>query len=110
MRFLLIVILLLMLSRDVHARENIFGIRYDYILHFQSGLIISVVSTQWGTSICKIKEDYGLFSIGIPAIAGIAKEYYDYKHNNNIILKDSSKDLGFTLLGGICGKLLSYSF
>lgn len=92
------VILLLLFAIQLNARENFNGLRYDYILHYETSLIMSVCIARWHE-----KEDYGILSIGFPLFVGGMKEISDHD-------KYWWKDMTFNILGAISGKLLSYSF
>ena len=111
MRQIIIIIIFLIFCNPILARENINGIRYDYLLHYESACIGAIAIAGFNKNVFDIKEDYGLYSIGIPVmIVGILKELRDYRNNGNNLPKDSYKDFMFTVAGAISGKLLSYTF
>jgi len=91
-------------------RENIYGLRYDYLLHYETGMIMGITITKWNDSVFKIKEDYGLYSIGIPCIFAGLKELRDYKANGDRFPDDAWKDFSVSILGALTGKLLCYTF
>jgi hypothetical protein len=83
-------------------RENFYGIRYDYLLHYQTGSLMALTLDQW------FEND--IITFGLPFLASFAKEYIDYARNDDILTEDFYKDIGFTMLGAISGKILSFSF
>lgn len=102
MKKIIIILLLFMFTTRVRALP-----RRDYMLHFSAGWMTSVTIARWqyrlGTD-----DDYGIWTLGIPVFLGISKEFYDspdLKWN-----KENWKDLGYTVLGAITGKLMSYTF
>ena len=95
-------IILLFISCSLSARENYHGIRYDYLLHYQTGLVSAVVIDQW------TRNNYLTF--GVPVALSLAKEYEDWKYGDRQIRRDAYYDFGFTILGAISGKFLSLSF
>jgi len=112
-------VLVLCICRVSYAqeRENFYGLRYDYMLHFGVGTLTSISIVQWER--CKIgffgfktKEDYGLLSLSVPISLGIIKEIIDNRHNNGNFFKnkESWRDLGCVALGAIFGKLLTYTW
>jgi hypothetical protein len=99
MKLFWIVLYILLTVQSIFAeRENIYGLRYDYLLHYETSLIISVSMNRW------VKfEDYGIISVGSALLVGLCKEHF--------IDKDFDKrDIQFNILGAISGKLLSYTF
>jgi len=112
MKFLMIFFMFILLigSSPLESRENFKGIRYDYLLHYQTGVITATTIDQWNRGFWNIGEDYGILSIGIPMLLGAAKEYHDFRSNNKKFVEDAYKDFGFTILGAISGKFLSMSF
>ena len=97
-----IIFIILLFCSSLSARENYHGIRYDYLLHYQTGLVSAVVIDQW--------FDNNYLTFGVPVFLGIAKEYEDYRYGNRAIRRDAYYDFGFTVLGAISGKFLSYTF
>jgi len=112
MKKYIIALLVLLFTSNVFAnhRENFYGLRYDYMLHFETGMVSTIVIDQWNKGMFRIGEDYGLLSIGIPVLLGIAKEWHDLKADNASLNRETYNDLGFTVLGAISGKFLSYTF
>jgi uncharacterized protein YfiM (DUF2279 family) len=107
-----IILLFILLTTNLYAKD--FTIRQDHVLHFTTTTIMSVCVIEYERSQngffgYKTKEDYGLFSIGLPMTFGVIKEIYDNKgffHRN----PESWKDLGFDLLGALFGKFLTYTW
>lgn len=114
LRSVLIILILIIALPQTEAtaqhRENFYGIRYDYTLHFETGMVASIVIDQWNKHMFNIGEDYGLLSIGIPILMGVAKEYHDFKYGDQRIREDAYYDLGFTVLGALTGKMFSLTF
>ena len=102
MKRIIFTILILSFFVSASARENYHGIRYDYLLHYQTGLVSAVVIDQW------FNNNYLTF--GVPAFLGLAKEYEDWRYGDRAIRRDAYFDFGFTILGAISGKFLSMSF
>ena len=98
----LIITLILLASTNLFARENYHGIRYDYLLHYETGLVSAVVIDQW--------FDNNFLTFGVPIFLGLAKEYEDWRYGDREIRRDAYYDFGFTVLGEISGKFLSMSF
>ena len=113
-RFILVVSMFTFLfSSNLYSmeRENINGIRYDYLLHYESACIAAITVYGFNKGMFDIEEDYGLFTIGVPVLlVGILKEYRDYRVNGGHIPKDSLQDFSCTVLGAITGKLMTYTF
>lgn len=112
MKKIILTILIMLFSTSLFAnhRENFYGIRYDYTLHFETGMVSAIVIDQWNKGMFGIEEDYGLLSIGIPICMGLFKEWGDLKSSNTSLNRETYNDLGFTVLGAISGKFLSYTF
>jgi hypothetical protein len=86
-------------------RENFHGIRYDYMLHYETSFIMATCISGWIG-----KEDYGIFSVGIPLFIGGMKECMDYHNSGNKFPNDTWKDITFDFLGALSGKLMTYTF
>ena len=95
---------------EATQRENFYGIRYDYTLHYQTGMVSAIVLDQWNKGPFDIGEDYGLISIGVPILLGFAKEYVDFKSNDERIAEDARHDMIATVFGALTGKFLSITF
>jgi len=110
--FALLTIIFIFVSNSYGMeRENINGIRYDYLLHYESACIGAITMYGFNKGMFDIKEDYGLFTVGVPVLlVGILKEFRDYRANDGHIPKDSLQDFSCTILGAITGKLLTYTF
>lgn len=92
------------------------NIRWDRIAHFNTGMVSSVTLTMWAKNF-GIKEDYGLFGIGSSFVLGYLKECSDQNtfkfrrwNDRNYDKNDAYYDLLSTVLGGIFGKFLTYTF
>jgi hypothetical protein len=94
-----------------------YGLRWDRMLHFSAGYIVSMPSTLWLKKI-GVEEDYGVVSVGLPFVIGYLKEVNDWKtfdfrkwnDNNPNDPNDAYWDLASCVLGGICAKFLTYTF
>lgn len=104
-KLLIILFLLITVNIQAQQRENIYGLRYDYILHYETSLIMSLSLSGW----LKDKDQYGIASILFPLSIGVGKEFIDYR-NSNCSRKDCYRDFACDILGCITGRLLYISF
>ena len=106
------ILFIIVLTTTLHAapRESFYGIRYDYMLHYQSGCVAAVVLDQWNKGPFDIGEDYGALSLGVPILMGLVKEYRDIQYSGKGWNRENTMDFGLTVLGGISGKFLSLTF
>jgi len=92
------IIIILLLCNSLSARENIYGIRYDYLLHYETGMIMSIALQEWTHNT--------FYSIGIPTLCAGLKEYNDYR----IYKEYDYKDFGYSVLGATSGRFLCLTF
>jgi len=98
------------------SSEGYIQLRYDRMLHFQAGMMTSMCFTMWSKKI-GFEEDYGIAGVGVAFLLGYLKEFTDYRtlnfvrwNNCKYDRNDGYWDLFSTVMGGICGKFMTYTF